>query len=53
VIEAVTTLFGRNRLVRTLTEHDCFRCDPQPADRIHIVATVVDFTPNIPDDHLD
>ena len=53
VIEALTTLFGRDRLIRTLTEHDFFGCDPQPADRIQIVATVVDFAPNTPDDHLD
>ena len=53
VIEALTTLFGRDRLVRTLTEHDFFGCDPRPADRIQIVATVVDFAPNTPDDHLD
>ena len=53
VIEALTTLFGRDRLIRTLTEHDFFGCDPQPADRIQIVATVVDFEPNTPDDHLD
>lgn len=53
VIEALTTLFGRDRLIRTLTEHDFFGCDPQPADRIQVVATVVDFAPNMPDDHFD
>lgn len=53
VIEALTMLFGRDRLIRTLTEHDFFGCDPQPADRIQIVATVVDFEPNISDDHLE
>ena len=53
VIEALTMLFGRDRLIRTLTEHDFFGCDPQPTDRIQIVATVVDFEPNTPDDHLD
>lgn len=53
VIEAMTMLFGRDRLIRTLTEHDFFGCDPQPADRIQIVATVVDFTHNIPDEHLE
>ena len=46
VIEALTMLFGRDRLIRTLTEHDFFGCDPQPTDRIQIVATVVDFEPN-------
>jgi putative ATP-dependent endonuclease of OLD family len=53
VIEALTMLFGRDRLIRTLTEHDFFGSDPQPADRIQIVATVVDFAPNTPDDHLE
>ena len=33
VIEALALLFGRDRMVRTLTEHDFFGGDPQPADR--------------------
>ena len=43
VIEALALLFGRDRMVRTLTEHDFFGSDPQPADRIRLVATIVEF----------
>src|SRR6267142_180781 len=46
-------LLGRDRLVRNLTEHDFFGSSPQPADRITIVATITDFTPNDPDRHHD
>lgn len=53
VIEAMTMLFGRDRLIRTLTEHDFFDCDPQPADRIQIIATLVDFESNAHNDNLD
>ena len=53
VIEAIALLLGRDRLVRTLTEHDFFGSDPQPADRIRIVATIVGFIPNEPDRQMD
>ncbi len=51
VIEALALLFGRDRLVRTLTEHDFFGSDPGPADRIKIIATVAGFEPNDPARH--
>jgi energy-coupling factor transporter ATP-binding protein EcfA2 len=38
IIEALALLFGRDRMVRTLTEHDFFGGDPQPTDRIRLVA---------------
>ncbi|MBB4402944.1 MULTISPECIES: ATP-dependent nuclease [Rhizobium/Agrobacterium group] len=53
IIEALALLFGRDRLVRSLTEHDCFGSDPQPVDRIKILATVSGFAPNNPDNHHD
>lgn len=53
VIEALTLLFGRERMVRELTEHDFFGSDPQPADRIKLVATVTGFASQDPGDHLD
>lgn len=53
IIEALALLFGRDRLVRSLTEHDFFGSDPQPADRVKIVATVSGFAPNNPDHHHD
>lgn len=53
VIEALTLLLGRERMVRELTEHDFFGSDPQPADRIKLVATVTGFSSQDPGDHLD
>lgn len=43
LIEALTLVLGRDRLVRELTEHDFFGSNPQAADRIKVVATVTDF----------
>lgn len=51
VIEALALLLGRHRLVRELTEHDFYGSDPQPADRIKIIATVTGFEPNDPARH--
>lgn len=45
IIEALALVLGRERLVRTLTEHDFFGSDPQPADRIRILATITGFAP--------
>jgi putative ATP-dependent endonuclease of the OLD family len=53
VIEALALLFGRDRMVRSLTEHDFFGGNPQPADRIHFVATIIDFEGDEPDDHTN
>jgi hypothetical protein len=53
VIEALALLFGRDRMVRALTEHDFFGGDPQPTDRIHLVATITDFEGDDPADHTD
>src|ERR1700691_2064172 len=53
VIEALALLFGRDRMVRSLTEHDFFEGDPQPADRIRLVATIIGFDGDEPADHTD
>lgn len=53
VVEALTLLLGRDRLVRSLTEHDFFGSNPQPADRIRIIATVAGFEPNSSEAHPD
>lgn len=53
VIEALALLFGRDRMVRALTEHDFFGSDPQPADRIRLVATITGFDGDEPADHAD
>ncbi|HVT49617.1 MAG TPA: AAA family ATPase [Acidobacteriaceae bacterium] len=43
VIEAIALLFGRDRLVRELTEHDFFGSAPDQRSRITTVATLTDF----------
>jgi len=53
IIEALALLFGRDRLVRPLTEHDFFGGDPQPADRVLLVATIVGFDMDDPALHQD
>jgi len=53
VIEALALVLGRDRLVRSLTEHDFFGSDPGANDRIRIVATVVGFGTENPADHPD
>lgn len=51
VIESIALLLGRDRLVRSLTEHDFFGSNPEAADRIKIIATISDFSPNDPEHH--
>lgn len=51
VIEALALLFGRDRMVRDLTEHDFFGGNPQPGDRIRLVATITDFGSDDSADH--
>jgi putative ATP-dependent endonuclease of the OLD family len=53
VIEALALLFGRDRMVRQLTEHDFYGSDPQPADRVRLIATVVGFAGDDPTQHMD
>lgn len=50
IIEALSLVLGRDRMhFRKLTEHDFFGSDPQPPDRIHIIATIAGFPNNKPD----
>ena len=51
VIEALALLFGRDRLVRRLTEHDFHCSEPDETARILCIATVTGFTPNDPHHH--
>ncbi|KCZ48464.1 ATP-dependent endonuclease [Hyphomonas sp. CY54-11-8] len=53
VIEALALLFGRDRLVRSLTEHDFHGSNPKAPDRIKLVATISGFSPNDPERHPD
>ena len=48
VIEAMALLFGRDRLVRRLTEHDFHGSAPDATSRIIIVATITGFPQNDP-----
>ncbi|MBI4968154.1 MAG: AAA family ATPase [Rhodospirillales bacterium] len=51
VIEALALLFGRDRLVRRLTEHDFHGSVPDETSRILCIATVTGFSPNDPQHH--
>ncbi len=53
VIEALALLFGRDRLIRNLTEHDFYGADPAPADRIRLIATITGFRNDDPAEHVD
>ena len=53
VIEALALLFGRDRMIRSLTEHDFHGSNPQPADRIRLTATVIGFRDDDPAQHPD
>ena len=53
VIEALALLFGRDRMIRSLTEHDFHGSNPQPADRIRLTATVIGFHDDDPAQHSD
>ena len=48
VIEALALVFGRERLVRNLTEHDFFGSAPDEQSRIVIVADLTDFEEDDP-----
>jgi putative ATP-dependent endonuclease of the OLD family len=49
LIEALTLVLGRDRLVRELTEHDFYGSCPQPADRIMLIVTISDFRKDDPE----
>ena len=53
ITEALALVLGRDRLIRALTEHDFYGSNPQPADRILIVATICDFPTNDPERNAD
>src|SRR3979409_2056913 len=48
IIEALALVFGRDRLVRHLTEHDFPGSSPDAVARILIIATVTGFPHNDP-----
>src|SRR5262249_10257998 len=46
IVEALALVLGRDRLVRSLTEHDFYSSNPGPASRIKIIATITGFEPD-------
>lgn len=53
IMEALALVLGRDRLVRSLTEHDFTGSSPAEGDRISIIATITGFAPNDPANHID
>lgn len=53
IIEALALVVGRDGLVKELTEHDFWGSNPQPVDRIKLIATISNFEFNTPDRHTD
>lgn len=51
VVDALSLVFGRSKLVPLLTEHDFRGSTPDRAARISIVATLGGFSPDDPDAH--
>ena len=49
IIDALSLVFGRTRLVRDLTEHDFYGNRPGATSRIRIVATLAGFDGNDPE----
>ena len=49
IIDALSLVFGRTRLVRELTEHDFYGSSPIETTRIRIIATLAGFDRNDPD----
>lgn len=49
IIDALSLVFGRTRLVRDLTEHDFHGSCPEATSRIRIIATLGGFEGNDPD----
>ena len=49
IIDALSLVFGRTRLVRELTEHDFYGSRPKATSRIRIVATLAGFDSDDPE----
>jgi putative ATP-dependent endonuclease of the OLD family len=53
LIESLALLFGRDRLIRELTEHDFFGSNPTAADRICIIVTITGFRDDDPNKNVN
>jgi hypothetical protein len=51
IVDALSLAFGRQKLVRDLTEHDFTGSKPEPQDRFRIIATMGGFEHNDPEKH--
>ena len=51
IIDALSLVLGRERMVRDLTEHDFFGSTPAEATRLKIIATISGFQPDDPAHH--
>lgn len=51
VVDALSLVLGRTKMVRTLTEHDFTGSNPEVPARIVIVATVSGFPSDLPEDN--
>ena len=49
IVDALSLVFGRTRLVRELTEHDFYGSRPEATSRIRIVATLAGFDGDDPE----
>ena len=49
IIDALSLVFGRTRLVRDITEHDFYGSRPEATSRIRIVATLTGFDGDDPE----
>lgn len=48
IVEALALLFGRERMVRSISDWDFFGGSPRPDSRFYIIATITDFPDNDP-----
>lgn len=53
IVDALSLVLGKSKMVRNLTEHDFTGSCPKPSDRFKILATITDFSSDDPDDHAD
>jgi energy-coupling factor transporter ATP-binding protein EcfA2 len=53
IVDALSLVLGKSRMVRNLTEHDFTGSCPTPSDRFRILATLTDFSSEEPGDHPD
>jgi putative ATP-dependent endonuclease of OLD family len=48
IVEALALLFGRERMVRPISDWDFFGGSPKPESRFYIIATITEFPSNDP-----